>query len=245
MWVLLPLKDFVKAKQRLSGCLNVAERRGLFQSMVEDVLDTLARVDCIERIVLLSDDPAAHLLANCYGADCWSERELGVGLNPVIEGALDRIAKTEPQVEQVMIVHGDLPLINPAELDEVFHAGDSAQPSLVVATDRCGRGSNVLLMSMTGRVPLHYGPASLNAHLQAARERAIKSLVLHTRFLAMDIDTRDDLLHLIDIAPDSGGVRTMKYLQQQGLIQRLQVMQDIQSDRRSSNNASPVEQAET
>ena len=228
MWVLLPLKDFVKAKQRLSGCLNVAERRGLFQAMVEDVLDELVAIEEIERIVLLSDDPAAHLLAGCYKVDCWSERELGQGLNPVIEGALDRIAATEPEVEQVMVVHGDLPLVNAAELHLVVEAQQREQAALVVATDRCGRGSNVLLMSMQCRVPVHYGRESLRAHCSAAAELGLKALALDTRYLAMDIDTRDDLLNLIKTAPDWGGARTMHYLRQQGLVQRLQVMQDIQ-----------------
>ena len=39
VWALLPLKDFVNAKKRLSGVLSAAERRRLFHVMVEDVLD--------------------------------------------------------------------------------------------------------------------------------------------------------------------------------------------------------------
>ena len=89
MWVLLPLKDFVKAKQRLSGFLSVTERRGLFQAMVEDVLEELVSIAEIDRIILLSDDPVARFLANYYQVECWSERELGQGLNPVLEGAIN------------------------------------------------------------------------------------------------------------------------------------------------------------
>ena len=37
MWAVLPLKDFVSAKQRLSGVLSATARRRLFHAMVEDV----------------------------------------------------------------------------------------------------------------------------------------------------------------------------------------------------------------
>ena len=230
MWVLLPLKDFVKAKQRLSGCLNVAERRGLFQAMVEDVLDELVSIDVIERIVLLSDDPAAHLLATCYGVECWSERELGQGLNPVIEGALDRIAHTAPTISQVMVVHGDLPLINAVELGAMIDAGSHDPDSLIIAADRGEQGSNVVLMPMFARVPVCYGPGSLAAHQQEAAARGVNTVVMRTRWLAMDIDTRDDLTNLVMNYPGEGAERTMKYLRQYGLVQRLMVMRDIQAD---------------
>ena len=39
---LVPLKDLVLAKTRLSGVLTSVERRALAQAMVEDVLDVLS-----------------------------------------------------------------------------------------------------------------------------------------------------------------------------------------------------------
>ena len=68
MWAILPLKDFVSAKQRLSGVLSASERRRLFHAMVEDVLSALSHAETIDSIVIVSDDPAASLLAERYGA---------------------------------------------------------------------------------------------------------------------------------------------------------------------------------
>ena len=119
MWALLPLKDFVQAKQRLTGCLTVSERRGLFHAMVEDVLTVLAAHSGFERIVVVSDDPAAQLLAEHYRIDCWSERDLGLsGLNGVVSAALNKMAvltANESHPVAAMVVHGDLPLLGEQE----------------------------------------------------------------------------------------------------------------------------------
>ena len=66
---LVPLKDLVTAKTRLSGLLRPAERRALAQAMVEDVLTTLVEHRQIERVTLVSDDPGAGLLACKYDID--------------------------------------------------------------------------------------------------------------------------------------------------------------------------------
>ena len=54
MWSVLPLKDFVSAKQRLSGVLSAAERHRLFHAMVEDVLSVLTQAPSIDGTVIVS-----------------------------------------------------------------------------------------------------------------------------------------------------------------------------------------------
>ena len=69
VWALLPLKDLVKAKTRLSGVLAPHERRALAQAMVEDVISVLVTLEELEGILLVSDDPAAELLSHKYVLD--------------------------------------------------------------------------------------------------------------------------------------------------------------------------------
>ena len=92
VWAVLPLKDFVNAKQRLSGVLAPHERRHLFHTMVEDVLDVLANHPLIENTVIVSDDPSAELLADRYQLSCWPESSLALapaakGLSAVVDAA--------------------------------------------------------------------------------------------------------------------------------------------------------------
>ncbi len=237
MWLVLPLKDFVQAKQRLSGCLSVSERRTLFQHMVEDVLAVLSSLPACERLLIVSDDPAAHLLAEHFGADCWPEAELGKGLNAVLEATLARIASLPSAPENVMIVHGDLPLINAAELSTlVARQAETGGPALAIATDRHGSGSNVLLMPLRQRISLHYGEQSLMAHRRAAQSAGLELLVQRSEGLASDIDTRDDLLALVSRAAGDGeqqsvAPQTMRYLHSSGIARRLKQMSPVADQR--------------
>ena len=85
LWALIPVKDFVNAKQRLSGVLSPSERRGLSQAMVEDMLVCLGHVPGIDGILLVSDDPGAGLLAYRYGARVLKDRS--GGFEPALHGA--------------------------------------------------------------------------------------------------------------------------------------------------------------
>ena len=73
MWAVLPLKDFVSAKSRLSGVLSPVERRRLFHAMVEDVLSVLSDSDLIDGVLLVSDDPTAALLAEHFTVELLDE----------------------------------------------------------------------------------------------------------------------------------------------------------------------------
>lgn len=221
MWLVLPLKDFVKAKQRLSGCLSVSERRALFQHMVEDVLAVLSTMPEFERVLIVSDDPAAHLLAEHFHALCWPESQLGSGLNAVLEATLKRIESRADAPERVMIVHGDLPLLTAAELRSLIALQSRSAPSLAIATDRHGGGSNVLLMPLARRIGLHYGEDSLARHRLVAEGQGLAVKVLQSQGLAKDIDTRDDLLDLVSSELSGQASQTMNYLQRSGIARRL------------------------
>ena len=221
MWLLLPLKDFVKAKQRLSGCLSVAERRALFQHMVEDVMAVLSTLPESRRLILVSDDPAAHLLAEHFGADCWLESELGCGLNAVLEAALARIAQSPDAPDRVMIVHGDLPLVNVAELQQLCALQGGTDDAVAIATDRHGSGSNAVLMPVQRRIALRYGEHSLSAHRHEADAASLRFCVQHSPGLSQDIDTRDDLLTLVSQGSRERAPQTMAYLHRSGIARRL------------------------
>jgi 2-phospho-L-lactate guanylyltransferase len=221
MWLILPLKDFVKAKQRLSGCLSISERRALFQHMVEDVLAQLSAVDEVDQLLIVSDDPAAHLLAEHFHALCWPESQLGSGLNAVLEATLDRISSLDKPPQHVMIVHGDLPLLSAAELRDLIAVQGWASEQVVIATDRHGGGSNVVLMPLASRIRLRYGEGSLTAHTAEAAARNLSLQVFHAPGLANDIDTREDLLALVSAGTSSRAPQTMRYLSESGIARRL------------------------
>ncbi|CAA0079678.1 2-phospho-L-lactate guanylyltransferase [Zhongshania aliphaticivorans] len=231
MWALLPLKDFVQAKQRLAGSLTVSERRGLFHAMVEDVLTILVAHPGLTRIVVVSDDPAAQLLAEHYEVDCWSERDLNArGLNDVVTAALHRVADlTKDNLTNntaAMVVHGDLPLLSGQELTSLIgrHAELMLEhPSAVsIATDRHGQGSNILVCDPANIPRFAYGSESRIAHYNAAMAMGLPAQVINLPGIAQDIDIREDLQRLLATPVNSSAKHTLLYLQQAGVAQRLQ-----------------------
>lgn len=223
MWVFIPLKDFVQAKQRLSGFLSPSERRCLFQAMVEDVLDGLTKVESLERIILLSDDPAAGLLAEHYQIDCWSERALAPpGLNSVINAAMQSVVG---QVSTAMVVHGDLPLATVDEWNQVLAShrqSDAARITLV--TDRHCDGSNVIIASPPGCLTFDYGRESCHRHRLQALDKGISLEILERQGLSRDIDDGDDLAELLSRDWGSRASKTLNYLRENGLDQRIKAL---------------------
>ncbi len=67
LWALVPLKRLAEAKQRLAPVLETAPRMELMLSMAADVLAALVQIEAVERVLMVSEDPAAEKLAQDAG----------------------------------------------------------------------------------------------------------------------------------------------------------------------------------
>lgn len=207
---LVPLKDLVEAKTRLSGLLRPSERRALAQAMVEDVLQVLSSHPAVERITLLSDDPGAHLLASRYGADYWPETGFGCqGLNPLLQRASERLLQRGGV--PLLVLHGDLPLLQPRDVSAVLAVWQS-QGGLVIGSDLHGSGTNLLAFDNAGMPPFQFGPDSCALHLAAAREAGIHARVLQREGIALDVDEPPDLARLLSVLNRYPRTKTAKLL---------------------------------
>lgn len=216
---LLPLKDFVNAKQRLSGVLAPHERRALFHAMVEDVLAALTAAKQIDHVLVISDDPAARLLAQHYGAGFISERDTGAsGLNTVIEAGVAQLVAED--FERVLIAHGDLPLLGADEIDALLLQATSG---IWIAPDVVNDGSNVMVCCPPQAIEFHYGRGSCAAHKAQAAAKGVSCTLWPSTRMALDIDYPEDLFRFVAnerYAETAAG----NYLQQSGLVSRLQAM---------------------
>lgn len=193
---LVPLKDLVEAKSRLAGLLSPSERRALAQAMVEDVLAVLAQHAELSRVVLLSDDPCAGLLANQYAIESWPERSLGCsGLNALVSCASQRLLAASD--EPLLVLHGDLPLIGPEDITAVLSLQRSLG-GLVIGCDRAGSGTNLLAFDTRSAPVFQFGPESCLHHAASAAEQGQPVQVLQRPGLALDIDEPADLQVLLD-----------------------------------------------
>lgn len=193
VWALVPVKRLDDAKRRLSGHLQPEERRRLCAAMLADVLVTLSRCTDIAGVTVVSDDQGAARLARQFTCEHLPEGELGArGLNDVVGAATSRLA--ERGITDVMVVHGDLPTMTPADVSSLLDRHATLdKPAVTIAADRHRSGSNCVVASPSSAFGFRFGHASLQRHIDAARERGIACLIADIPGLALDVDTPDDL----------------------------------------------------
>jgi 2-phospho-L-lactate guanylyltransferase len=188
---LVPLKDLVQAKSRLAGLLRPSERRALAQAMAEDVLSVLLGHPAIARITLVSDDPGAGLLAQKYGAQCWSEKSLGArGLNALVQCASQRLLAGGE--EPLLVLHGDLPLLTEDDISAVL-AGQHGLGGLIIGCDRLGGGTNLLAFNAASMPRFCFGAGSCAGHLASAYNAGVPVHVLQRPGISVDVDEAPDL----------------------------------------------------
>ena len=224
LWVVIPVKDFVNAKQRLSGVLSQSERRALSQAMVEDMLQRLQTLSSIAGVLLVSDDPGAELLAFRYGAQVVREQGRKKGLNIAVQQAATYLL--ERGASHMLVLHGDLPCL---QIEDLLALGEGlpAESVLVrLSPDRRGEGTNGLLCSLPPPIAFSYGVGSLRAHRDACRRGAIVCQIMPMASLALDIDTPADLQRL-QLRLDAGQLvsgKTAAFLKESRVAERLRQM---------------------
>jgi len=218
---LVPLKDMVRAKTRLSGLLSPTERRALAQAMLEDVLALLQAHPLIEGVNLVSDDPSAHLLARQYGARHWPESELGCsGLNNIIGSASRRL--TAQSEQPLLVLHADLPLLDEADVSAVL-AARQRTGGLVIGPDRHGKGTNMLCFDAPAMPVFCFGEGSCKRHLAAAAAQGVAGCTVNRPGIGLDVDEPPDLATLLSSLEDKARSRTAELLLDGELGARIEV----------------------
>ncbi len=190
---ILPIKSFDAAKQRLAGLLPGASREALAEAMFADVLATLKKVPAIDEIVVVTSNRLAADAARGDGVSVIHDAEeagqsaaTGLGIRHALDAGHDR----------VLLVPGDTPLLDTAELSGMLGRAQAAGTAATIVPDRHGEGTNALLLRPPTAIAPSFGPGSLARHLAAARAAGVSHRVEELAGLMLDIDTPDDLAAL-------------------------------------------------
>jgi 2-phospho-L-lactate/phosphoenolpyruvate guanylyltransferase len=190
----LPVKDFSEAKQRLRPGLDPQSRQELAEAMLLDVLEALGEA-AVDEVVVVSAGERVRGIAHAYGAAAIEDS--GAGHNAAAQLGV-RAARTVG-AQRVLLVPGDCPAMNPAELNELL-ARPVCAPSVLVVPDRHGTGTNALLLTPPDALAPSFGLGSRRRHVEHARAAGIDVEVVEVPSLALDIDTPDDLAALASVA---------------------------------------------
>ncbi len=186
--VILPVKSFIGAKQRLQQLLTPGPRRALAEAMFSDVLVALRRSPAVDEVLVVTGDLAAQRIAGGHGATVLDDHDEG---HNAAAAAGIRYA-LETGAERALLIPGDCPLLNPAELDQLL-ARPTEPESVLIVPDRHGTGTNALLLTPPDSLVPAFGPGSCERHAAHAEAGGVAHEVVEVPSLALDIDTPEDL----------------------------------------------------
>lgn len=179
--VLVPVKAFARAKERLAPALGPDERAQLARRMAEHVLEAAAPLPVA--VVCDDDDVAAW----ATGRGALVIETPGLGLNGAVVAGVARLA--DAGATEVLVAHGDLPrataLARLAGFDGV-----------TVVPDRVDDGSNVVCVPACAGFVFAYGPGSFARHVTEARRLQLALRIKRVPDLAFDVDGPADVVAL-------------------------------------------------
>lgn len=193
IWAVVPFKGFANAKQRLSPVYSPVIRRELARAMLEDVLDTLMRVDSLTGILLVTQDCQARELALGRGLSVLRE-DAARGHSLAVTAAARELS--ERGSSGILTVPADIPTATAEEISSLLRAHRHGRAFTIVPS-RDGRGSNAIVVSPPDGISFSFGDDSFPAHLQTARNSGLASTVKVVPGIGLDIDTPDDCRMLL------------------------------------------------
>ena len=188
--ILLPVKNLANAKQRLAAVLDQRARTELAQAMLSDVVAAIVGF-AGDEVAFATSVPFALELAGRYGFEVIRD-EANVSETDAIEMATR--ACEARGVESTLVIPGDIPLIDAADLRAIYEASPDAGTVLVPSRDK--RGTNAVLRRPASLFPLRFGNDSFMPHLTAAIATNKTCVVLSLAAIGLDIDTPEDLREL-------------------------------------------------
>lgn len=213
IWAVIPVKELGEAKQRLASALAPPQRLELAQLMLTEVLDALAAARGLAGVLVVTQDPFATAAAKRHGFRVTTQ-----GAREGHTGAVNAGRALLAAEAGILTVPGDIPAVTPGELEALLRAHKAA-PSFTIAPAHDEQGSNAVLVSPPGAVPLRFGDNSYFPHLAAARAAGLEPTVVPLPGIGMDIDHPVDL-GLFMACSQARHTRTYAWLKTRGLGQQ-------------------------
>lgn len=204
--ILIPVKNLKEAKQRLGPVLDQPERTELARAMLQDVAEAVAAWKERPEVAIVSCDSFALSLACKYGFEVIADHR-NSGETDAIEMATQ---VCESRGLDTLVIPGDVPLVQPAELQTIYANAPEIGTVLVPAGDN--RGTNAVLRRPAALFPLRFGNDSFKPHVAAAKATGKPCVILPVRGLAVDVDDPADLQRLIHLPGETRSQRLARSL---------------------------------
>lgn len=211
---IIPVKSLAESKGRLAHLLAPEERALLTRNLLNHALAVSGATSGITQTMVVSADPQVLRIARQSGATAVVE-EAPYSLNSAVAFAARLAAQAGAQA--ILILPADLPFLSVADLELMVAAGREEgeerpagitrvqeleasllpsaapdRPLVAICPDRRGEGTNALLCRPYEEFTFHYGPYSLQRHIQEALRRDYRLSLVHAPGLQFDLDVEPD-----------------------------------------------------
>ena len=183
IYAIIPVTKFKNAKTRLSPFLSEEEREKLLKVMLRDVTDTLKKH--VDKIFIISRDQDVLDYAE------------SLNVNPILENDNSNLNKALTQAmklckgktKKIIIVPSDIPLIGKTNIKMLIDAGKSLDFIIVPSK---GGGTNMIIMKPMA-IHTKFEGFSYKKHVQTAERKKLNPQVHDSFFMALDVNTTEDL----------------------------------------------------
>ena len=183
IYAIIPVSKFKNAKTRLSPFLSESEREKLLKVMLHDVTDTLKKH--VDKIFIISRDEDVLRYAESLNLNTILEDE-----NSNLNKALTQAMKyCKGKARKIIIVPSDIPLIGKTNIQMLIDASKSLDFIIVPSK---GGGTNMIIMKPLA-IRTRFEGFSYKEHVQAAERKKLNPQVHDSLFMALDVNTAEDL----------------------------------------------------
>ena len=183
IYAIIPVSKFKNAKTRLSPFLTEEERENLLKAMLHDVTDTLKKY--VDKIFIISRDEDVLSYAEKLNLGTILEDE-----NSNLNKALKQSMKyCKGKARKIIIVPSDVPVIGKTNVQMLIDASKSLDFIIVPSK---GGGTNMIIMKPMA-IHTRFEGFSYKEHVQAAERKKLNPQVHDSFFMALDVNTAEDL----------------------------------------------------
>lgn len=177
--VVVPVKDFTRAKVRLAEHLDARSRATLARDMAGIVLAAAAPLP----VSVVCDDDDVRTWAESVGAEViWTP---GLGLDGAVQAGVDELGRRG--VTTAVVAHSDLPLATSL-------AWVATTDGVTIVPDRRLDGTNVLAVPAASGFRFSYGAGSFERHRAEGLRLGLPVRVVRDARLGWDVDHPADLV---------------------------------------------------
>lgn len=210
--ILVPVKEHINAKSRMSTMLDADERALLAKTMFEDVADTLASLS--SPVVIVTNSQEAAQQARKLGwRVLWETYQVSESAS--VDAASAQLR--QEGITSVLRLPADLPLVTSADIEQIF-ADAMPAPSAVLVPSGDRMGTNALLRTPPDLFSSRFGHNSFVLHMQEARRSKAQIRVTENSNIALDLDDTSDLRRFLERPSNT---RTYQLLQKLAIRERL------------------------